>query len=99
MPRADWAIPQVNCVCAMSVPVGGANEEMLGQTCDFAPDRDSRQPTASSTISRQRRRRTLTALWTGKRNRICPQASLKNVGSDDSNSGTVVPHLNYGQVA
>lgn len=27
MTRADWAIPQVNVVCAVPVPVGGAHEE------------------------------------------------------------------------
>ena len=27
MARANWAIPRVNVVCAVSVPVGGAHEE------------------------------------------------------------------------
>lgn len=29
MARADWTIPQMNCVCAVTVPGGGAHEEML----------------------------------------------------------------------
>lgn len=31
--HGDWAIPQVYCVCAVNVPVGGAHEEMLEQYC------------------------------------------------------------------
>ena len=37
MARADWAIPQANCVCAVNVPVGGANEETLEQTPPSSP--------------------------------------------------------------
>lgn len=38
-------------------PVGGANEETLERTtCDFAADRDSRQPSVSSMIGRPRQR-------------------------------------------
>ena len=43
MARNDWVIPHVNCVCAVSVPVGGAHEEMLEQyhrcEAEFAAER------------------------------------------------------------
>lgn len=37
MARANWAIPQVNGYCAVSVPVGGAHEETLEQASRSSP--------------------------------------------------------------
>ena len=78
--RIGWTIPQVNCDCAVSVPVGGANKETFEQTA---------QSRLKRAISGDRDRARWSETWNREQNR---ERTGSETGSRKTRTGGLTRH-------